>query len=314
MTPKQETHATASSEAIFGSAARGDSDVLSDRDILIVDDDPLVLRARTRTLANEGWSVAPYTFAKLNALAECGALFVQHLKLESSVITDNNDRLGEILKAFSPKKCYASELKDNSKLALLSEHVPSGPRGILLAADILYVTVRNFGVLKLAERDIHAYSFESIIHHLEDEGIIDIGGARHLASLRFLKCLYRSGESSIRHKSVKTVERAVAVLPKQYFPSRVRLIDPDSILGSSKPPAKSSAYFQLRDLERRYVALQAKGLLNLQDPKMRKLLRWIENPRAYAFNSQRLGPKMRIALQNANRATDNRKLQRTRRA
>lgn len=78
----------AEAEAIFGSAARGDADAISDRDILIVDDDCDVLRKRSVILKNDGFSVASYTFRKLQALAQHGALFLQHLKLEAVIISD----------------------------------------------------------------------------------------------------------------------------------------------------------------------------------------------------------------------------------
>ena len=81
MRQAQETGMLAASEAIFGSCARGRTDALSDRDILIVDDDREVLRARASVLMADGKSVAPYTFLKLEKLAVNGALFIQHLRL-----------------------------------------------------------------------------------------------------------------------------------------------------------------------------------------------------------------------------------------
>ena len=65
----------AKAEAVFGSASRGDNDALSDRDILIVDTDIHLLNRRQAALEASGWSVASYTFAKLNALVRKGALF-----------------------------------------------------------------------------------------------------------------------------------------------------------------------------------------------------------------------------------------------
>lgn len=51
----------ADAEAIYGSSSRGDSDALSDRDILVVDSDINVLRRRRQLLEQGGWSVATYT-------------------------------------------------------------------------------------------------------------------------------------------------------------------------------------------------------------------------------------------------------------
>jgi predicted nucleotidyltransferase len=48
------TPSSAASEAVFGSAARGDADHLSDRDYLILDDDKDVLSQRAKELEAEG--------------------------------------------------------------------------------------------------------------------------------------------------------------------------------------------------------------------------------------------------------------------
>jgi hypothetical protein len=287
------TSSTASSEAVFGSAARGDADAISDRDILIVDDDVAVLRERSRALANAGWSVASYTFAKLDALSQRGALFIQHIKLESDIAVDRDGRLAQALAAFKPHAAYNEEIRDNSLLAGLAGCTPIGPRGTLLAADILYVTVRNFGVLSLAERGIHVYAYNAIIEVLESYGLIAPGGARALAALRFLKCLYRAGEVGNGRHALATVEQALAVLPEAHFPSALRVVPAEMILTASSPPRAAPAYLQLRDLERRFVALRELERTPALDVHLHTLSRWIENPRAYASLSSRLAPKMR---------------------
>jgi hypothetical protein len=284
---------TASAEAVFGSAARGDADVISDRDILVVDDDIAVLQERSRALAEAGWSVASYTFAKLDALAQRGALFIQHIKLESDILVDRGDLLAARLAAFSPRPAYADEIRQNGLLANLAGCVPIGLRGTLLAADILYVSVRNFGVLSLAERGVYLFAYSEIVKALEDNGLIAPGGARALAALRFLKCLYRAGEGGSDHNALIAVERALAVLPSEHFPQSLRVVPADIILKASAPPLTAPPYLQLRDLERRFVALQGGGRLPEMTEKLRTLSQWIENPRAYASLSSRLAPVMR---------------------
>lgn len=286
----------ASAEAVFGSAARGDVDAMSDRDILIVDDDVAVLRERARALTKTGWSVASYTFAKLNALSQRGALFIQHIKLESSILIDRDGRLGQALAAFEPRPTYTGEIRDNGLLASLAGCTPIGPRGTLLAADILYVTVRNFGVLSLAERGIHVFAYDAVIDALESHGLIAPGGARALAALRFLKCLYRSGEAGNGNHALAAVEQALAVLPNMHFPAALRVVPAGVILTASGPPQAAPAYLQLRDLERRFVALQGLERTAALDEKLRILSRWIENPRAYASLSSRLAPLIRKVM------------------
>lgn len=284
-----------SSEALFGSAARGDADALSDRDVLIVDDDVKRLAARTAELQANGVSVASYTFAKLAALAKMGALFVQHLKLEALVTRDDGARLSRLLKDFEPRTDYSFEIAENAKLSALAGAVPTGGRGLLLAADILYVSVRNHGVLSLAERGVHVYAFDAVAAGLEVTGLIAPGGARALGALRFLKCLYRNGEAGGGEAVRSVIESALGVLPSEYFPRQIRGLSPHE-LSVIKIPADASAYVVLRDLERRLIALETLGHDIGCDEKLARLQRWIVNPRAYAAMSYRLAPRMRALM------------------
>jgi hypothetical protein len=295
LTPLAPSTKHASAEALFGSAARGDADALSDRDVLIVDENIETLGARSAELKAQGASVASYTFAKLEALAAHGALFIQHLKLEAQISRDRGGRLKRLLTNFVPRSDYSTEIVDNSDLSALASKVPTGPRGMLFAADVLYVGVRNHGVLSLAERGVHAYAFDAVTAGLEAEGLIAPGGARALGALRFLKCLYRSGEASRGDAAREAVEAALHVLPSQFFPTTVRALDP-RILIAQERPLGVAAYLELRDLERRLLALQALGHDPAVNADLVRLARWIANPRAYASISQRLAPRVQAAI------------------
>lgn len=294
----------ASSEAVFGSAVRGDVDTLSDRDILILDDDVRVLRRRSAELEAAGWSVASYTFGKFNAISERGALFIQHLKLESEILVDRNRRLAHTLQTFKPLNSYTQEIQDNCVLASLAGCVPRGPRGVLFAADVLYVTVRNFGILSLAERGVHTYAFGSVVRALEAEGLVAPGGASALAALRFLKCLYRSGEGG-GSNAQSTVQAALKSLPTDYFPNEMRIWSVEEILNADAPFNNLPAYFQPRDMERRLVAFQSLMLPQAASIELAQLSRWIENPRAYASLSSRLAPKLRDTMKHWFNQNDN---------
>lgn len=285
----------ASSEALFGSASRGEQDDLSDRDILIVDDNVEVLTARASQLSDEGASVASYTFAKLKALARQGALFLQHLKLESRITTDRNGRLADLLTQFQPKDDYTSEIAENRKLAALAGTVPVGPRGSLFAADVLYVAVRNFGVLTLAQQGVHVFAFHQVVAEMAKAGLI---AERHsaLSSLRFLKCLYRSGERADAGTGDSAVEKAVrdalAILPSDHFPTEFQLVEPQAIV-FARHHGNRSPYLELRDLERRWLALNQLEPDLVPVGRLMKLQSWIQNPRAYSSISARLAPALR---------------------
>ncbi|WP_154667491.1 nucleotidyltransferase domain-containing protein [Niveispirillum irakense] len=296
----------ASAEALFGSAARGDADAFSDRDVLIVDDDITTLATRSAELEAQGASVASYTFAKLAALANQGALFVQHLKLEAKITRDLGGRLAEILNKFSPRADYSSDIIDNSVLCSLAGTVSAGGRGVLLAADILYVGVRNYGVLSLAERGVHVYGFDAVIAGLEAEGLIAPGGARALSILRFLKCLYRTGEASSSAALLETVKTTLSVLPPTLFPAGIKVVAPHCII-YAPPPTAVASYVVLRDLECRFVALQALGYNINLNAELVRLSRWIGNPRSYTSISHQFAPHLyrimkKIALECQNRS------------
>lgn len=296
MSPPDETDSFASAEAVFGSTSRGDTDRVSDRDILIVDSDVVVLKARALALETEGWSVAAYTFAKLHYLAQRGALFIQHLKLESTILRDREQRLSRLLEDFTPLTTYHTEIRANDRLAHLAGVTPSGSRGALLAADVLYVALRNFGILRLAERGIHTYAFSSILEALESERIIPPAASRALLELRFLKCLYRAGERDDSGRVRRAVLQALAVLPSAHFPRKLDILNPRAIVLAPAPRIWESAYFQLRDLERRFVALKTLRPKLQANAELATLSKWIADPRRYASISRRLAPHLRRTL------------------
>lgn len=286
----------ATAEAWFGSVVRGDMDQMSDRDILIVDDNPAILLERTRELEAEGWSVASYTFAKLGALASKGALFVQHLKLESEIINDVGGRLAAILRSFEPRKSYVQELNENARLANLAGSIPIAPRGELLATDILYVAVRNFGVMQLAQRGIHLYSYGSILQALENQGILASNGVRALSVLRSFKCLYRARKEHPTDRTLSSINIALEYLPKDYFPAKVELRTPFIILAGLPPEDPAPTYLVLRDLEKRMVAMSAILEDSFAEGELARLSSWIANPRAYASLAGKAAPEIRAAI------------------
>lgn len=296
MTLIGDTTIRAASEAIFGSSARGDIDHLSDRDFLIVDDDPKILRARAKTLKAEGISVAAYTFRKLESLAAKQALFVQHLRLEASIVTDRDGRLAAILSAFRPKENYDTEIDDNARLASLIATVPPGAKAELWAADVLYVTVRNFGVLWLAGRQRYVFAYDRILEALHEEGVLNATGVSNLRCFRFLKSLYRGDNYTTVGTTHQKVSAALAGLPRGLFPECSLTVSPRRALTESAPANGSSAYLHVRDLEKRMLAARFLVGDDFDDPALAALNEWIRDPRMYANLSATRAPALRAKL------------------
>ena len=92
--------------AAFGSAARGDHDAFSDRDLLVVTDDVKALKMLKSSFDSMGWSCTAYSWNRLQHAADHGSLFVQHLKQESNIYRDPSNRLADLLANFSTKASY----------------------------------------------------------------------------------------------------------------------------------------------------------------------------------------------------------------
>lgn len=181
------------SEAIFGSAARRDSDLLSDRDYLIVDDDHPRRRRRRVHLERQGWSVASYTWRRLRSLIEKRALFVQHLKQEALIVRDVDERLRHDLSLFSPKPTYQRDIEEAaSMIATASCRVETAVERAW-ALDVMAVAVRNAAILTLADHGQYLFAFNDVIRALAVVKGLRDQETDALISLRRFKALYRCG-------------------------------------------------------------------------------------------------------------------------
>ena len=203
------------SEAIFGSSARQECDHLSDRDYLIVDDDYLLRHRRRSLLKKMGWSVASYSWSRLERLVQKKALFAQHLKLEALVVWDGEDRLKHLLCGYSPASNYSADI-DNCGAAItgvLESRLPNGMEGWTF--DVLAVNIRNLAILALADQGEYEFSYERAIDRLVTTHKLSKDDARNLLMLRQYKVQYRQGRSvaqislDVGQRLVSSVHRCV---------------------------------------------------------------------------------------------------------
>ena len=181
------------SEAIFGSSSRRDSDRLSDKDYLIVDNRPEVRRIRRLQLEQMGWSVASYSWNRLANLARQKVLFVQHLKLEALVVKDDAGRLRHVLNCYSPKSEYNGEV-DQAGVAIASVISAEAQLGITnWTFDAIAVNVRNLAILALANRGEYVFSYNYAMERLSAVYGLAKCDARQLWKLREIKAKYRDG-------------------------------------------------------------------------------------------------------------------------
>ena len=180
--------------AIFGSAARGDHDIFSDRDLLIVSDDETSLRKLKAGYNSSGWSCTAYSWSRLQHAADQGSLFLQHLKQEAKILQDPSDRLANLLAHYSTKPSYKREADGAaSLLGNLMQHLPRCDTGPMWTLDVLSVGFRSLAVAKLADDGIYSFSNSHIIDGLARIGMIRQADGHQLRPLRQFKSLYRRG-------------------------------------------------------------------------------------------------------------------------
>ncbi len=135
---------------LFGSVARGDSDCLSDIDVLLVPDSPKLFLAShwPRVLRNRlgEFELSVYSRRRMVAMWSSGHLFAWHLFLESSPLWCESDWLGT-LGAPAPN---VEGLADARALVNVLDGVIGGlascPASVGFEAGVLYVALRNIGI------------------------------------------------------------------------------------------------------------------------------------------------------------------------
>jgi len=181
--------------AVFGSAARGDQDNLSDRDVLIVSPALEDAHDTMRSLRARGWSPTLFTWKRLDQAARSGDLFVSHLQRESRITRDPDNTLAHLLDGFSPRTSYAPRFWRAAELLLAIEHVPAEPSCQLWALDVAAVTYRALAVALLANEGIFRFSPHGIRSELLRLGRLKSTEPDPYAALRCFKWHYRSGRT-----------------------------------------------------------------------------------------------------------------------
>lgn len=121
---------------MYGSAARGDSDNLSDLDILIVGRMDLSTEDTVREATGfvQKPAISSYSWGEIEEMAVYGSLFLQHLRMEGRPLLEGatcDGRLGRVLEAMGP---YTRASKDLSAF----RSVVSDVEGSLAIGDLVW--------------------------------------------------------------------------------------------------------------------------------------------------------------------------------
>lgn len=197
--------------AVFGSTTRGDSDQISDRDILLagVTRNTLV----ERTLLNAGYSPSVYSWQQMEDLSRDGSLFLQHLKQESQVLFDRNERLRDLLHAYRPLNDYSCRIIENIELFEMTNGTPDCPSLIGWAFDVLAVGFRNHAILQLANTGRYVFSYPSIVALVSKRYNLSAAQSKLLLDLRRRKRDYRE-RCSVINGAHEVLQQTQAVISR----------------------------------------------------------------------------------------------------
>ncbi|MCF6131610.1 hypothetical protein [Flavobacterium wongokense] len=179
------------SVAIYGSSMRENFDKYSDRDILIVANFYDELKSLKIEYENQGFSVSTYTYSKLQFMSENGSLFIDHLVKESKILIDFNGKLNLILNNHKSQKPDLKQFQDNKKYFEILKFVPNSSKGFGWFCDCLYVGIRNYLILKSAEKGDFNFSYLTLLDELKSENLIALHEIDTLRELRVIKRNYR---------------------------------------------------------------------------------------------------------------------------
>jgi hypothetical protein len=192
--------------ALYGSQVRGDRDRFSDRDLLLVSDDPSALSEAKTLMSKNGFSSACYSWKKLRFLTNRKALFVQHLKQESQIIIDKENKLHSLLASYRPASNYFKQIEGARDLVSLTDCFPHTRYGIGWALDVLAVGFRNLSILSLANEGKYVFSFSGILSELRKMKMIDSEEAVSLLALREYKSHFRTKAYSLLPSKERVIE------------------------------------------------------------------------------------------------------------
>src|ERR1043166_6518511 len=296
------------SMALYGSRARMDYDIYSDKDLLIVDDNFPKQFDLEKQFNDEGYSCAAYTFKKLQILSDRKTLFIQHLKQDAKILTDKNGRLQNLLNNDSPKENYNAEIEETIAYFNLLEFIPDTIEGIGWAFDVIAIGLRNYNILQLANHKIYEFSLPIILQNSQRIFNLSDDELATLIETRVAKKNYRSKKYDLLPKKSELLS-AISIIEKRYGISINPILLSKNIFNEYAFKAVYSnsgfsAYQKLRMFEAFIMSSPT-----IKDKSIyEKCKRIIENPKFYAanFNNQSFIDDLLIEMTNGNEKKNSR--------
>lgn len=262
--------------AIFGSSLRPNFDKYSDKDLLLVSNSYLTLNKLKSKYEEDGYSVSTYTYEKLKYISEKGSLFVQHLKIESEILTDYKGLLSDILKNHKEHQPSLEQIKESLDFFDILKNIPNNRIGFAWFCDCFYIGMRNYMILKSAQNKNYVFSFLNLLNELLKSETIDNDDFEILRQLRVVKKNYRERiydelPSKEYMDALIKIGHKLNLLPNSYYRSTENF---NKIILNYVNAKDTNHYFKLRLVEIFYL---------LSGQRLKELDIIICNPQLYAL-------------------------------
>jgi hypothetical protein len=177
----------------FGSRQRGDFNLSSDKDILLLASswEQITIETREHTLA--GFSVSAFLFDKAVYLIKSGNLFFKHICDEGVLVFGSQDQYQALISQWHPANNYSKEIDENIDLLEVLTFAPSTYSGIIVIVDILISSVRNILIRRLADQGCYVFSWSQVFKEAQERGMIKNEDIQVFLIARYLKNQYRQG-------------------------------------------------------------------------------------------------------------------------
>jgi hypothetical protein len=177
-----------------GSAARGDNDVTSDRDLVLIGD-PSFLDATSAKYSLHGWSVVSMTQGRFAFLGAAGSLFLKHVISEGRLLAGDATDWEAARTRWIARRDYLDEIEENLDFLKLLQYVPETCEGMTAAVDIIACSIRNILIRRLAAKGLFYFAWAEVLSHSSKVVSLPSGAWSAMAWARQCKNLHRSGRT-----------------------------------------------------------------------------------------------------------------------
>jgi len=180
----------------FGSGRRGDCDLTSDRDLLLIASDWGQITTETARKSAEGYSISAFLFDKAAYLIKRGSLFFKHICDEGVLVSGSEDGYRNLISGWQAADDYSEEFHENIDLLEVVRFVPKSSEGVAVIVDILISSVRNILIRRLACDGEYVFSWGSVLAAAQKRKIIKAEDVQVFLFARHIKNRYRQGHIS----------------------------------------------------------------------------------------------------------------------